>query len=236
MAVGKAGNPRKAGVDGEIPHAAKIAHRLLDPDEFSNQHILIYGGGDVALEAALALCDDNHVTLATIDKEFVYPKRRNVEALKAKEAEGKVTIHMDSWLKSVGEKDVTFTKGKGGDPTTIENEFLFEMIGAELPTPFFKKVGIKLENEWDGKALGLPRFLLRVRLRAVLAQELRQAVDRLAVQRVDRAAVLRRCAARDLLGGVCAVRMAVQCRSQRAACLPIAATCRATCTAPSTPP
>ncbi|MEL7370207.1 MAG: NAD(P)-binding domain-containing protein, partial [Myxococcota bacterium] len=79
LAVGKAGNPRKAGVKGEVEHAARIAHRLLDPDDFQDRDILIYGGGDVALEAALRLCDHNRVTLVTIDKEFIYPKKRNVD-------------------------------------------------------------------------------------------------------------------------------------------------------------
>ncbi|MBT6143888.1 MAG: NAD(P)-binding domain-containing protein, partial [Gemmatimonadetes bacterium] len=144
LAVGKAGNPRKAGVEGEIEHAARIAHRLLDPDDHQNQKVLIYGGGDVALEGALALCENNDVTLVTIDEEFIYPKKRNVDKLKAAAGDGKLTIHMNSFLKGVGASDVTFTKvGPEGDPVTIENDFVYEMIGAELPTPFFKKVGIK---------------------------------------------------------------------------------------------
>ncbi|MBT4098517.1 MAG: NAD(P)-binding domain-containing protein, partial [Gemmatimonadetes bacterium] len=150
MAVGKAGNPRKAGVGGEVEHAARIAHRLLDPDDHQDQKILIYGGGDVALEGALALCEHNDVTLATIDEEFIYPKKRNVDKLKAAAAEGKLTIHMNSFLTGVGASDVTFAKGgPEGDAVTIDNDFVYEMIGAELPTPFFEKVGIKLEGEWN---------------------------------------------------------------------------------------
>ncbi|MCK5619986.1 MAG: NAD(P)-binding domain-containing protein, partial [Candidatus Krumholzibacteria bacterium] len=150
LAVGKAGNPRKAGVKGEVEHAERIAHRLLDPDDFQNRNILIYGGGDVALEAALHLCDTNKVALATIDKEFTFPKKRNVDALKAKEDQGKVTVHMDSHLVEVGERDVTIAEGgRDGPRQSIANDFVFEMIGAELPTPFFKKIGIKLENAWD---------------------------------------------------------------------------------------
>jgi NosR/NirI family transcriptional regulator, nitrous oxide reductase regulator len=149
LAVGKAGNPRKAGVPGEIEHAAKIAHRLIDPDVFRDQDIAIYGGGDVALEGALHLCEHNRVTLVTIDKEFIYPKKRNVDALRAKEAEGKVRILLDTHLVSVGAKDVTVARGgKDGTKETLANDFLFEMIGAELPTKFFKKVGVRLDNEW----------------------------------------------------------------------------------------
>lgn len=156
LAVGKAGNPRKAGVPGEVEHAQRIAHRLLDPDEFRGKDVLVYGGGDVALEAALALCEHNPVTLVTIDKEFIYPKKRNVEALRAKEAEGKVAIHMASWLKAIGPDSVTIAVGgPDGASHSIRNDFLFEMIGAELPTPFFKKVGIKLENSWDLKRYSL---------------------------------------------------------------------------------
>ncbi|HJP33831.1 MAG TPA: NAD(P)-binding domain-containing protein [Candidatus Latescibacteria bacterium] len=150
LAAGKAGNPRKAGVDGEVENAARIAHRLLDPDEHQGQRILIYGGGDVALEGALALADHNEVTLVTIDEEFVYPKKRNVDKLQAAAAEGKLKIHMNSFLKEVGTDSVAFSNGgPDGERQSIGNDFVYEMIGAELPTPFFKKVGIKLEGEWN---------------------------------------------------------------------------------------
>jgi thioredoxin reductase/polyferredoxin len=152
LAVGKAGNPRKAGVPGEVEYAARISHRLLDPDDYNKENILIYGGGDVALEAAIELCDRNEVTLATIDREFFCPKKRNIDALKAKQAEGRVTVHMDSHLVAVGSSDVILSQGgREGPRQTIPNNFLFEMIGAELPTPFFKRVGIKLDNEWNLK-------------------------------------------------------------------------------------
>lgn len=157
MAVGKAGNPRKAGVPGEVEHARKISHRLLDPDEVRGKKVLVYGGGDVALEAAISLAGHNEVTLVTIDKELVYPKKRNIDALRALEAEEKVRVHMSSHLEAIDEYSVTFVDGSGdgsgeaGETVTIENDLVFEMIGAELPTPFFRKIGIKLENEWDAK-------------------------------------------------------------------------------------
>ncbi len=156
LAVGKAGNPRKAGVKGEVEHASRIAHRLLDPDDFGGKDLVVYGGGDVALEAALALADTNRVTLITIDEALTYPKKRNVDALRAKETEGKVTVHLAAKLIEIGASAVTFSAG--GTTHTIDNDFVFEMIGAELPTPFFRKIGIQLENQWNAKrwlALGV---------------------------------------------------------------------------------
>lgn len=152
MAAGKAGNPRKAGVPGEVEHGAKIDHRLIDPDVHSDQDILIYGGGDVALEGALSLCETNRVTLVTVDEQFVYPKKRNIEAVQAKVAEGRLELHFNSFLKSVSEKSVTFSVGgPDGAPREVPNDQVFEMIGAELPFAFFERVGIQLENRWYWK-------------------------------------------------------------------------------------
>ena len=38
-----------------------------------------------------------------------------------------------------------------GSKEDVKYDHAFEMIGAELPIPFFKKVGIKLANTWDWK-------------------------------------------------------------------------------------
>ncbi|MHC5063724.1 MAG: NAD(P)-binding domain-containing protein [Planctomycetota bacterium] len=149
LAAGKSGNPRKAGVPGEIEHAAKIDHRLIDPDLHSNQDILVYGGGDVALEAAISLSENNQVTLITIDKEFTYPKKRNVDALLSLARDGKLSVHMDSSLAEITAAQVTYVDhSDGGRRASIPNDHVFEMIGAELPLGFFAKVGIKLENTW----------------------------------------------------------------------------------------
>jgi thioredoxin reductase/polyferredoxin len=154
LAVGKAGNPRKANVPGEKENAQRIAHRLIDPDEYAGKKIFIYGGGDVALEAALSLSKTNEVTLATIDKEFIYPKKRNVDALKSEAAAGRVRILMDTKLVSVGADTVTVATA--GAPTTVPADAIFEMIGAEAPLALFKKLGIRMENEWrPGRWLAL---------------------------------------------------------------------------------
>lgn len=150
LAVGKAGNPRKAGVPGEREHAAKVHHTLADPADHVGRNILVYGGGDVAAEAALALCGANTVTMVTIDETFVFPKKRNVDKLRAEERAGRLTIHMASRLIAVGEDTVTFEDAAGRDHT-VPNDVVFEMIGSELPLGFFRKIGVKLEGTWDAR-------------------------------------------------------------------------------------
>ncbi|MGQ0723294.1 MAG: NAD(P)-binding domain-containing protein [Candidatus Eiseniibacteriota bacterium] len=164
LAAGKAGNPRKAGVPGELEHAAKIDHRLIDAARHAGQDVLVYGGGDVALEAALALCGTNRVTLATIDPEFIYPKKRNVDAVQTKVAEGRITLLFDTWLHAVGAREVTLSVGgKGGERRTIPNDHVFEMIGADLPLTFFERIGVQLESAWTpGRWLGLAALFVAV--------------------------------------------------------------------------
>ncbi len=154
LAVGKAGNPRKAGVPGEVEHATRIFHRLTDPDLHRDQEIVIYGGGDVAAEAALALATTNRVTLVTLDQELVYPKKRNVDALHAASAAGRLAIRMGTRLTRIDASSVEL-EGPAG-PARARCDVLFEMIGAELPLPFFRKLGLRIKGEWSpGRGLAL---------------------------------------------------------------------------------
>jgi len=53
VAIGKTGNARTLGVPGE--RLSKVFTRLIDPGEFSDKDVLVVGGGDSAVEAAVAL-------------------------------------------------------------------------------------------------------------------------------------------------------------------------------------
>ncbi len=152
LCLGKAGNPRKLGVPGEKEQAGKIHHRLLDPDEFDDEDVLIVGGGDVACEAAIALArrGTNRVTLSAIDQEFTFPKKRNIDAVRALESEGQLRIELGSHVTRIEEREVV-VKLAGDREERLPNSVLFEMIGAELPLAFLKKVGIRLAGAWSPK-------------------------------------------------------------------------------------
>lgn len=148
LSIGKSGNPRKAGVPGELDHPEKIFHFLKDPDDVRDKAVFIYGGGDVAAEAALALCNTNRVTLATIDPSFIFPKKQNVDALLEMERQGKLTILFNARLKAIEQSHVLVEDRASGREDRLLNDTVFEMIGAEPPTGFFKTIGIRLEKDW----------------------------------------------------------------------------------------
>ena len=81
VAIGRSGNHRRLGVPGE--DSGKVFNRLYDPREFAGRRALVVGGGDSALETAIALVTGGaHVTLSYRGQEFVRPKTENVEKVR----------------------------------------------------------------------------------------------------------------------------------------------------------
>jgi NosR/NirI family nitrous oxide reductase transcriptional regulator len=146
LCLGKAGNPRKLGAPGEREHADRIHHRLLDPDDHRDRDIVIVGAGDVACEAAIALAGHNRVTLTAIDAEFTYPKQRNIDAVRALEAAGKLRILLSSEVQRFEDREILVETPGGA--AALPWDHAFEMIGAELPVTFLREAGVRLNTDW----------------------------------------------------------------------------------------
>ena len=85
VALGRSGNFRKLGVPGE--ELDKVSNRLHDPKDFSGRRVLVVGGGDTAIETAIALAlSGADVTMSYRKSEFARPKPENLERLRLLEA------------------------------------------------------------------------------------------------------------------------------------------------------
>ncbi len=153
LAIGQRGNPRKLGVPGE--DRAEVYHRLYSPKLYQNEDILVVGGGNSAVEAALALSENNRVTLSYRGSEFARVFKSNAQKLKEAVGAGKIRVMYNSNVREFGAGTCKLEVNRAGRSAIIELPYrhAFVLIGAELPTDFLRSAGIRLENDWSGNPL-----------------------------------------------------------------------------------
>jgi thioredoxin reductase len=151
LAMGRRGTPRRLGVPGE--DLGKVAFRLIEAEGYSNSDILVVGGGDSAVEAALALSrgDRNRVTIAYRGGAFNRLRDRNREQLEAAEKGGHLTVLRKANLLGIRPDGVLLECD--GKLTELPNHFVFILIGGASPEEFLQKAGVEIvEKELSAQA------------------------------------------------------------------------------------
>ncbi|MBT3344107.1 MAG: NAD(P)-binding domain-containing protein [Gemmatimonadetes bacterium] len=178
VGIGRSGNFRKLGVPGE--DLDKVSNRLHDPQEFADRDVLVVGGGDSAMEAAIAVaCAGGRVTLSYRKPAFSRPKPDNVERLEALRVDpmadvavdhptservttsagafleggrqaGAVQMMMASKVQRIEPRQVVITDADGGD-VELPNDAVFTMIGREAPLEFFRRSGVRIQGEMTSR-------------------------------------------------------------------------------------
>lgn len=146
LAIGRGGTPRQLGVPGE--ELPKVAYRLIDPEQYRDQHVLVVGGGDSALEAATSIAEEpgTSVTLSYRSGAFSRAKQKNREKVEAMENDNKLRVLLNSNVKEI--KDNSITIAVGDDAEEIMNDSVIVSAGGILPTAFLQKIGINVETKW----------------------------------------------------------------------------------------
>ena len=148
LATGQRGNPRKLKVPGE--DREQVYHRLYSPKHYHDEDIIVVGGGNSAVEAAVTLSEQNHVQLIhrreSLGLVFQDNKRKLDEAV----ADGRIEIIWNAGVTGFGESEASFQVKGEAAARTVPYQHAFVLVGAELPSQFLKSLGIRLENEWSG--------------------------------------------------------------------------------------
>jgi NosR/NirI family transcriptional regulator, nitrous oxide reductase regulator len=168
VAIGRSGDFRRLDIQGE--DSGKVFNRLFDPKDYAGRRALVVGGGDSALEAAVALaCAGARVTLSYRGAHFVRPKPGNVEALRrleratgaapAPEPGGTVHLAFSTDVVRI-EPDRVFLREASGAELPLDNDVVFTMLGREAPLDFFRRSKIPVRGEWRaGTAAAFALFL-----------------------------------------------------------------------------
>jgi thioredoxin reductase/NAD-dependent dihydropyrimidine dehydrogenase PreA subunit len=145
LAIGRRGTPRKLGVPGE--ESPKVVYRLVDPEQYRGQHVLVVGGGDSALEAALGLADvrGTFVSISYRQGAFSRAKARNRSEVERARSERRLSVFLGSEVERIDEK--TATLRIGDEATDLRNDAVIVCAGGVLPTPFLRSIGIQIETK-----------------------------------------------------------------------------------------
>lgn len=146
LAIGRRGTPRTLEVPGEdLP---KVAYRLVDPVQYEGQSVLVVGGGDSALEAAIALAETagTRVTLCYRGAAFSRVKGKNRERVASLQANGRLDVQLGSQVERIEHHQVTLMR-EDGLSRSLPNEAVIVCAGGVLPTPLLKDIGIRFETK-----------------------------------------------------------------------------------------
>ncbi len=176
VGIGRSGDFRKLNVPGE--DLDKVYNRLHDPKDFRGRDVLVVGGGDSALETAIALAGcGSAVTVCYRKNEFSRPKPDNIEKIRllqkdpmARDAvieepsSERVTTASGGFLgaqRRAGSirtmmasqvrriaEDQVVVAGSDGQDHVLPNDAVFTMIGRAAPLEFFRRSGVHIRGEW----------------------------------------------------------------------------------------
>jgi len=119
-----------------------VMYRLIEADHYINKKILVVGGGDSAVEAAMGLAHQvgNTVTLSYRQAAFSRIKERNVQRLQECIRKGKLKVIFNSKPLEITPEAVVIDVN--GSSQRIPNDYVWVFAGGEPPTAFLKKIGI----------------------------------------------------------------------------------------------
>jgi thioredoxin reductase len=144
VAIGRRGSPRKLNIPGE--HLPKVAYRLLEPETIRQKNIVVIGGGDAAVEAALMLAGQNNVVLSYRKNTFSRIKVANDKKIKDAMEQQQLTVRFNTNLRAIAEDHVVISTEEG--KVTLPNDLVFIFAGGELPIEFLQKTGIKITKKF----------------------------------------------------------------------------------------
>lgn len=150
LAMGRRGTPRTLDVPGEdLP---KVTYRLIDPEQYKGQSVLVVGGGDSALEAAIALAEQEstRVVLSYRSEAFSRVKPKNRERLQAMQSANRLRVVLNSSVTRITPGEVGLLV-KGSTEEMLRNDAIIVCAGGLLPIPLLQQMGISFATKFGTK-------------------------------------------------------------------------------------
>jgi thioredoxin reductase/CRP-like cAMP-binding protein/Fe-S-cluster-containing hydrogenase component 2 len=143
LAMGTQGNITKLAVPG----AERVRYQLDDPGTYRNQHIVVVGSGDTAIENAIALAERNRVTLVVRGRAFKPEKVTvaNLAAIESALRAGTIECRWDAQTVRV-EPDRIVLKVAGSEEA-LACDHVIARIGSLKPRKFLESCGVRFDSD-----------------------------------------------------------------------------------------
>lgn len=147
LAIGRRGTPRKLGVPGE-EGSPKVIYMLTDPSIYRGKKVLVVGGGNSALEAAVSLSEEpgTEVVLSYRSESFSRAAKKNRDKLAEATRKEAVKVLLRSGVKEIRPDSVVIEQDS--NVFEIPNDIVLVNAGGVLPTPFLKEIGIQVDTKY----------------------------------------------------------------------------------------
>ena len=147
LAIGRRGVPRRLEVPGEA--LPKVAYGLLDAASYRGRRILVVGGGNSAVEAALALSEqpETAVTLSYRRPAFFRLKERNAQRVEQAISEGRIEARFGSRVRDIRPDAVELqvVEGESVRTETLPNDDVFVLAGGVPPFELLQSAGVSFD-------------------------------------------------------------------------------------------
>lgn len=145
LAIGRRGTPRKLGIPGE--ELPTVMYSLLDAEAYTGKRILVVGGGDSAVEAAmgLAIQRGNRVTLSYRKAAFTRLKDRNEKRLADLVRRGAIKVIFNSLPVEI--RPGAAVLEVAGARLELPADHVWIFAGGTPPRAFLEAVGVRLGRQ-----------------------------------------------------------------------------------------
>jgi thioredoxin reductase len=146
LATGRRGTPKRLGVPGE--DLAKVVYSLADPTQYRGRHVLIVGGGDSAVEAAVELSKQAvaSLTLAYRGPVLDRPKPANRQMLQAAIESQRIAVLLEAEVRAIEPDAVVIDQP--GRRLRPANDAVIVCAGGTLPTALLAEAGVEVERKF----------------------------------------------------------------------------------------
>ena len=156
LSIGRRGTPRKLEVPGEEQN--KVVYRLVDPEQYRGKRVLVVGGGDAALEAAVSISREPGTTVTLSYRSNAFSRVKPKNRLLTEEAltSGRLSVLFESTVREIRPNNIVLDQK--GTKIDLPNDAVIVCAGGILPTPLLQEIGIEIQTRhgtggFDQKAL-----------------------------------------------------------------------------------